>query len=243
MAENGAHVCILGRNRDTLAKAAAMLRGRSLEVTTDVADVTDRIGLRAAIDRVAERHGRLDVVFANAGITGGAGYMTMAGERNLEGAVENIPQERWRSIITSDFSSVLFTMQAAVPHMKRQSTGGRIIVTTSIAALRTNNWVGTPLFAAKAGAAQLVEQAALELVKHNILVNAIAPGAFRTAIGSDRMADSVIRKQYEAGIPLHRIASTDEIKGLALYLASPASSYVTGTQMVIDGGSMTGMAD
>jgi NAD(P)-dependent dehydrogenase (short-subunit alcohol dehydrogenase family) len=89
---------------------------------------------------------------------------------------------------------------------------------------------------AKAGVAHLVRQAAMELGKYNILVNAIAPGPFITNIAGGRLKNPEDRKAFEDLSVLGRIAETKEIKGLALYLASPASSYVTGSQMIIDGG-------
>ena len=137
---------------------------------------------------------------------------------------------------------MFWTIQAAVRHMKPQG-GGRIIVTTSIAALKTEAVVGAPYMAAKAGAAHLVRQAALELARYNILVNAIAPGPFLTNISGGRMHDPAVRRHHERVTPLKRMAAPDEIMGLALFLASPSAKYITGTQMVIDGGATLGFAD
>ena len=100
-----------------------------------------------------------------------------------------------------------------------------------------------PYMPAKAGAAHLVRQAALELAKYNILVNAIAPGPFITNIAGGHMRDPATVAAFARLAPLHRLASTDEIQGLALFLASPAASYVTGSQIVIDGGVLLGLAD
>ncbi len=243
MVDNGARVTILDRDRDALGRAKAALQPRSAHFATDLADVTDRAAVKAAVDRAAERYGRLDVVFANAGISGGPGFLAITGERNPAGAIENIPEGHWRQNLSGNLLSVVYTLQAAIPHMKKQGDGGSIIVTTSLAALKTENFVGSAYVAAKAGAAHLVRQTALELARHNIRVNAIAPGSFLTSIGGGRMHDPVVRRRFENANPMHRMASTEEIKGLALYLASPASGYVTGTQMSIDGGASAGMAD
>jgi len=130
-----------------------------------------------------------------------------------------------------------------VPHMKRGG-GGRIVVTTSIAALKTETVIGTPYPVAKAGAAHLVRQAALELARYNIKVNAMAPGPFLTNIAGGRLQqDPALREHHAGSVPLKRIAGTDEIMGLALFLASPASDYMTGAQVVIDGGATLGFAD
>jgi NAD(P)-dependent dehydrogenase (short-subunit alcohol dehydrogenase family) len=95
---------------------------------------------------------------------------------------------------------------------------------------------------AKAGAAHLVRQAALEFAKYN-RVNAIAPGPFITNIAGGHMRDPEVAKASGSAVPLHRVASTDEIQGAALFLASRASTSVTGAELVIDGGVMLGRAD
>jgi NAD(P)-dependent dehydrogenase (short-subunit alcohol dehydrogenase family) len=130
-------------------------------------------------------------------------------------------------------------LKAAAPHMKRQCAG-RIIVTTSVAAAKTENFIGYPYIAAKAASAHLVRQAALELARFNMTVNAIAPGPFLTTIWGNRMANPVVRRAFESAPLLHRMASLEEIQGLALLLASAASSYITGTQLAIDGGALAG---
>jgi NAD(P)-dependent dehydrogenase (short-subunit alcohol dehydrogenase family) len=123
--------------------------------------------------------------------------------------------------------------------MKRRRSG-KIVVTTSVAAAKSENFVGYPYIAAKAAAAHLVRQVGLELAKYNVQVNAIAPGPFLTTIGGNRMADPVVRRAFESASLLHRMARPEEIQGLALLLASPASSYMTGAQFSIDGGALAG---
>lgn len=242
LAANGARVTLMDRDATRLDAAMADAGGNGPSVRCAVVDVTDRAALDCAFDAAAEAYGRIDVVFANAGIGGGPGFLTLQGQRNSDNAIENLASERWDGNIASNLSSVFWTIQAAVRHMKPQG-GGRIIVTTSIAALKTEAVVGTPYLAAKAGAAHLVRQAALELARYNILVNAIAPGPFLTNISGGRMHDPAVRGHHERVTPLKRMASPDEIMGLALFLASPAASYMTGAQVVIDGGATLGFAD
>ncbi|MCY1309135.1 5-keto-D-gluconate 5-reductase [compost metagenome] len=126
--------------------------------------------------------------------------------------------------------------------MKPQGSG-KIIVTTSIASLCNVAGVGTSYFAAKAAASHLMRQAALELARYNIQVNAIAPGAFATNIANGHVRDPEFRSLLESSNPQHRVADPEEIKGLALLLASGASSFITGTEIVVDGGSLLGPAD
>jgi NAD(P)-dependent dehydrogenase (short-subunit alcohol dehydrogenase family) len=240
LAANGARVTLLDRDAAALAAAAAQLA--PADVRHAVVDVTDHAQIDRAFDAAAGSHGRIDVVFANAGIGGGPGFLTVDGQRNPTGAFEAIADERWGTLLDTNLSAAFWTIQAAVRHMKPRG-GGRIIVTTSIAALKTETNVGTPYMVVKAGLAHLVRQAALELARFNIPVNAIAPGPFATNISDGKMRDPAVRGYFERVTPLKRVAAPDEMMGLALFLASPAASYITGTQMVIDGGATLGFAD
>jgi NAD(P)-dependent dehydrogenase (short-subunit alcohol dehydrogenase family) len=241
MAHNGARVTIMDANANALGQVVERLRGVGRDARGESVDVTDRAALDRAFDGTARHYGRLDVVFANAGIGGGPGFLKLDGERNSDRALEKIPGEVWDKIIAVDLTSVFATLQAAARHMKDR--GGRIIVTTSISAIRTEVFVAAPYVAAKAGAAQLVRQAAHELARYNITVNAIAPGPFVTNISGGRLKDPDVRGPFERFSPMHRIGEPDDVKGLALFLASPAAGLITGAQIVIDGGATLGMAD
>lgn len=242
MAEHGAKVTLMDLNAAGLDAAAAAMRARGCEVRTEVVNVTDRAAMYAAFDRSAAAYGGIDVVFANAGIDAGPGFLTPEGERNEDGALEVLNEAHWDAVIATNLTSVFTTLRAAVRHMKPKRSG-RIIVTTSNVAIINEAIVGTPYMPAKAGAASLVRQAAMELAKYNIHVNAIAPGPFITNIAGGRLRNKADREAFETRVPLHRVAHTDEIKPLALFLASSASSFVTGSQIVIDGGQMLGRVD
>jgi NAD(P)-dependent dehydrogenase (short-subunit alcohol dehydrogenase family) len=243
MADNGARVTLLDKDSQSLDAATRKLAERGGEVRGQTLDVTDRAAVRASVDTAADYYGRLDVVFANVGIDSPPGFLGMTGDRNPDGAFENVSDERWDLVMATNLTSIFSTIKASVPHMKKNAKGGRIIVTTSVAAIRSEAIVGMPYMPAKAGAAHLVRQAALELAKYNILVNAIAPGPFVTNIAGGHMRDPTTVEAFARFSPLGRLASTDEIQGLALYLASPAATYVTGSQIVIDGGVLLGLAD
>jgi NAD(P)-dependent dehydrogenase (short-subunit alcohol dehydrogenase family) len=120
----------------------------------------------------------------------------------------------------------------------KKTGGGRIIVTSSIAAQVNEAIVGTPYMPAKAGVDHFVRQMAMELGTFGILVNCISPGPFMTNIAGGRLKIAADRRAFEAQSLIGRIGDTEDIKGLALYLASPCSSYVTGSRIVIDGGAM-----
>lgn len=237
MAANGADVVLLDINGDQLDAARRDFAARGHAVGAVQVDVTDRAGLVSAIDRIAAEKGRLDVVFANAGISAGPGFLDLDGNRNEAGAIENISAALWDRVIATNLTSVFTTVQAAAPHMKRQK-GGRIVAVSSIAGLRPSAVVGSPYGIAKAGVLLLVKQAALELARFGITVNAICPGPFLTPL-----TPPDLEAAFNRSSPSHRAGHLREIQGLALFLASPASSYVTGTHQVVDGGSMLGRPD
>ena len=239
MADNGARVILTDINAIDLSKEVERLNQSGGDVMGEVLDVTDRAAVKRVFDGIAAREGRLDVVFANAGIDAGPGFLGMDGERTIAGAIEAVSDVVWDKIIATDLTSVFTTIKAAVRHMK-PARSGRIIVTTSVAAIRPEAIVSTPYMPAKAAAAHLVRQAALELAEYNILINAIAPGPFITNIAGGHMRDPAVQKAFAVRTPMHRLANTEEIQGLALFLASPAGRYVTGTQILIDGGVLLG---
>ncbi|MBM3486255.1 MAG: SDR family oxidoreductase [Alphaproteobacteria bacterium] len=230
MAENGARVAMLDVDAGGLETHLARLSKTGAAVEGHVVDVTDGALLKRTIGDVATKHGRLDSVFANAGISAGPGFESEVGH------LEAVDRERWDRVLRINLTSVFETLQAAAGPMKRQKSG-RIVVTSSIAGIGAEAPCGYAYVATKAAVANLVRQAALELARYNVLVNAIAPGPFRTNIGGGQFAkrpDS--EAMWAARTALGRVADPAELKGLALFLASPASSYVTGTVIPIDGG-------
>lgn len=237
MAANGARVCIFDVDAKALDKVVAEMTGEGAEVWGQALDVSDRPAMAAAFDAVANRHGRIDVVFANAGIDAGPGFFSTEGQRIPEGAIDVLDDHHWDRVIEVNLSSVYTTVKHAARHMKKTG-GGRIIVTSSIAAQINEVIVGTPYMPAKAGVDHFVRQMAMELGASGILINCISPGPFMTNIAGGRLKIPADRKAFESQSLIGRIGHTDDIKGLALYLASPCSSYVTGSQIVIDGGSM-----
>lgn len=244
LAEAGARVTLLDLNADGVQREVSRLRDDGAQVRGEVLDVTDRAALDAAFDEAASIYGGLDVVFANAGIDPGPGFTSFTDRtaRLPEHALENYADERWHRVIAVSLDAVFYSIRAAARHMKPRGRG-RIIVTTSISAVRPAPGIGAAYMAAKAGAWQLMRTAALELARYNVLVNAIAPGPFVTNIGDGRMQDPSLQARLAQTVPLKRLASTEEIKGLALLLASPAGGFITGEQIVIDGGASLGAVD
>jgi NAD(P)-dependent dehydrogenase (short-subunit alcohol dehydrogenase family) len=246
LAVNGAKVTLLDIDAARIDAEVTRLTRAGYTARGEVVDVTDHATLDAAIDRAVAAHGKLDVVFANAGIDSGPGFMgAWVGSqrpRNPAGALETYEDARWQKVIDINLTGVFATMRAAARHMKPQRSG-RIIVTTSLAAVKNEAVVGSAYMAAKAGAAHLMRNVALELAAYNITCNAIAPGFFITNIGGGHAHNPDLQKAVSAAVPMHRVGFPRDMAGLALFLASPASDYLTGQQIIIDGGWGLGEAD
>jgi len=246
LAAHGARVTLIDVDGEAVAAQAARLRGDGLDVRGAVADVTDHTALDGAIDEAAELYGRLDVAFANAGIDPGAGFVGAwaGGERPRveEGALERYSDERWDRVLDINLGGVFATARAATRHM-RPRRFGRIVFTTSLAATKVEPAIGSAYMAAKAGARHLMHSVALELAAYGITANAIAPGFFVTNIGGGHAHNPEVQAAVARDIPMHRVGLPDDIKALALFLASPASEYITGQEIVIDGGWGLGIAD
>jgi NAD(P)-dependent dehydrogenase (short-subunit alcohol dehydrogenase family) len=231
MAENGATVVMADLNPITLEQHVGRLKAAGCTVEGVVLDVVDTEALREAIDSAAKRHGRLDALFANAGISAGPGTLLTP-----DGAIDKFDVAAYQRAIDINMTSTLLAMRFAVPHMKRRKSGS-IVVTASIAGIQAEPICGYGYVASKAAVINIVRQAAVELAPFNIRVNSIAPGPFLTNIADGRLKKQPeVVKLFADMVPLGRVASTDEIKGLALLLASPAGSYLTGTVIPIDGG-------
>jgi NAD(P)-dependent dehydrogenase (short-subunit alcohol dehydrogenase family) len=240
MAEAGAKVTLTDIDPVAAEGHAERLRGLGYEARAARLDAADRDATDRAFDDHVAAYGGLDIVFANAGIDAGAGFWDPNGHRNPIGQIDTYDPAKWDRTIAVNLSGVYASIRAAARHMKAQGRGGAIIATSSNAAVICEPIVGMPYMAAKAGVAHMVRHVALELAEYRIRVNAIAPGPFVTNIGGGSLKDPVVREAWDKSVPLGRIAETYQIKPLALYLASDASSYVTGAHMMIDGGMSLG---
>ena len=246
LAAHGARVTLIDVDAEALGAHAARLQGEGLDVRGAVADVTDHPALDRAIDEATSLYGRLDVAFANAGIDPGVGFVAAwAGDtrpRVEEGALERYDDERWNRVIDINLNGVFATVRASARHMRPRGFG-RIIVTTSLAASVVEGAIGSAYLAAKAGARHFMHAVALEFAAYGITANAIAPGFFVTNIGGGHAHNPEVQAAIAKDIPMHRVGRPDDIKALALFLASPASEYITGQEIVIDGGWGLGIAD
>ena len=231
VAEAGADVACVGRNETRVNRAAGMVRSLGRRAVAIRADVSNEDNVKQMVERTVTELGHLDIVFANAGIA--PEYYSP-----LEGDLET-----WQHVINVNLTGVYLTIRESAKIMAPQGRG-KIISTSSIVGI-VGYFEGTwPAYnAAKSGVDNLTKTYAIALAPNNIQVNAIAPGFFRTAIGKGEYIqeepDEETREWFNGQlkrIPLNRFGEPKEIKGLALFLASSASDYVTGSTMVIDGG-------
>jgi len=232
LAESGARVTLADIDAERLEEAAAGLTARGCDVRTARADVTDPESVRALFDGALAAHGGVDVVFANAGIAAVPGYANDGGQE-----LHTVADDVWRRVLAVNLDGVLHTMRAAAGAMKPQGSG-RIVVTASTAGLRADPMVCYGYAASKAAVVNVARQAALELAPHGVHVNVIAPGPIRTRIGGGVTPES--ERRWASLVPLGRMGEPEELKGLALLLASPAASFITGAVITIDGGQLLG---
>jgi NAD(P)-dependent dehydrogenase (short-subunit alcohol dehydrogenase family) len=230
MLDGGATVAITDVSAQRLQSAQRHLAERSGRLEAAPLDVCDHQAVQEFIGDFTARHGALDVMFVNAGIS----RRSDAPDGELD-----LVDDAWRSVIATDLDGAWVTIRTAAAVMRRAGAG-RIVVTCSTAGLRNEPWVPSAYIAAKSALTVLVKQAALDLAPHGVLVNAIAPGPFRTNIGWEGELPRPPRDEsgFVRRVPLGRVGDPSEIKGLALLLASSASSFITGSVITIDGGAM-----
>jgi NAD(P)-dependent dehydrogenase (short-subunit alcohol dehydrogenase family) len=217
----GAKVLITGRNPETLAQAAEHLGAGTVPVQCDISKMVE-IDLLAAA--AADSFPRVDVLFINAG----GGRFT---------PIEQVTEAHWDELMDSNLKGVFFTLQKLLPLVP---DGGSIILTSSIGA-----WKGLPTnsvyAASKAGVRAIGRNAAAELVGRGIRVNVISPGPVETPIiartpGLPPEAIPAMREQMVRDIPMHRMGRPEEVATAAVFLASEESSFITGIDMLVDGG-------
>ncbi|NTA13953.1 SDR family oxidoreductase [Agrobacterium tumefaciens] len=234
--ENGAHVAIIDNHAERLEAETARLTDNGFQVSAHLGDVADE-AIGSIIRSAVEALGGVDIVFANAGVTGGYGPST---GKNEAGLFENIDLGAWHRTLGINLTGVVHTLKQVVPALKEQRSG-RIIVTASIAGLRANPSIGYSYTASKSALVLLIKELALELAPYGVNVNGLAPGPFKTNINDGRFFNAENEAGEAATVPVGRLGEPREIKGLALLLASAASSYITGAVIPIDGGKTAGV--
>jgi len=231
MARQGAQVGVLSHTSAEIARTADEITragGRAVPLTADIASASE---MQRAVDELVRSFGRLDIVFANAGING------------VWAPIDELQPDEWDRTINTNLRGTYLTLHYAVPHLKRAGAGS-IVITASINGTRTFTSAGATAYSStKAAQVAMAQMLALELGQHRIRVNVICPGKIGTEIEENtehRHAEAAeVPAEYpEGNIPLtHGEGGTsDEVAELVLFLASDRSRHITGSPIWIDGG-------
>jgi NAD(P)-dependent dehydrogenase (short-subunit alcohol dehydrogenase family) len=220
-AREGARVVITGRDPSTLARAAESIAGSALAIQCDISDLRQ---IDSLMSEIRAKLARIDVLFVNAGV--GAFI-----------PIESVTEHDWDRLIAINLKGVFFTVQKALPLLPR---GASIVLNSSIG-WKKGIPTGSVYAASKAGVRALGRNFAAELVARGIRVNVVSPGPIETPIigrtaGLTPELIPELRKQMVANTPMKRMGEPEEVARAALFLASDEASFVTGIDMLVDGG-------
>ena len=224
LADAGASIVIAARRLENCEMACREITERTGNPTFPCScDITDRSRVAALVDDVIKEFGHIDILVNNSG-TGGS-----------EKPILKMTDQDWNSVIDTNLKGVFTLSQAVVGKMVERNTGGKIINVASIGSLI--GWPNMSAYcASKGGCLQLTKSMALEWARYDIQVNAILPGYFETPMNREFFATEAGAKAIKGSIPMKRIAQIEEMRGVAILLASKASSFMTGSAVVVDGG-------
>jgi NAD(P)-dependent dehydrogenase (short-subunit alcohol dehydrogenase family) len=223
---SGATVVLSSDDANEGETAAAEMRRQGLAASSIACDVTSRREITDLVGATLDVHERIDVLVCNAGVAPHSGPIASATDAD------------WDRTMTVNLRSVLWLIELVMPGMAERRDGSVIIV-SSIAGLRGNKSIG--LYGiSKAGNAQLARNLAVEWGPSNVRVNAISPGVIETRFAGPMLDDAAIRARRIALTPLRRVGQPREIAGVALLLASSAGAFITGQNLVVDGGTTIG---
>jgi NAD(P)-dependent dehydrogenase (short-subunit alcohol dehydrogenase family) len=235
LAAEGARVACVSRTREELDRLVAEIEAAGGRAMTVVADVSKADQVEKAVQQTVDAWGRLDIVFANAGVNG------------VWAPLEELKPEEWERTVAINLNGTFFTVKYAAPHLKKQ--GGSVIVCASINGTRVFSNTGASAYASsKAGQVAFTKMVAMELARHRVRVNAICPGAIDTQIsdnteqrGTEKLGLPV--EFPEGNHPLEgKPGSSEQVARLVLFLASDASDHISGTEIWVDGAeSLIGM--
>ncbi|WP_158750488.1 SDR family NAD(P)-dependent oxidoreductase [Acidobacterium sp. S8] len=221
LADAGADVVASARRKEQVEETAAAIEAKGRRTLRVPSDVSDRASLENLLAQTVEQFGKVDILINCAGKIKRAPTLTF-------------PEDEWQSIIDTNLTGTLRACQIFGRHMLDRGYG-RIINIASLNTFVAFSEVAA-YAASKAAVASLTRSLAVEWSRHGVVVNAIAPGVFRTALNAELLDSTPRGKELLMRTPMGRFGKTEEVVGAAIYLASDAASYVTGQVLVVDGG-------
>ena len=221
LAEAGAAVAVVARNRELLEKVRGGITRRGGKAYAFPADVTDEAAVAALAHEVRAQAGPVDILINNAGM-------------NLRKPLEEFTLEEWRRVMQTNVESAFLCSRAFLPGMKERKFG-RIVNLTSIMA-HVALADRTAYCASKSALLGMTKALALELAPFSVTVNGISPGPFATEMNTVLMQDPARNAEFVSRIPMGRWGKVEDIGALAVFLCSDAASFITGTDILIDGG-------
>jgi NAD(P)-dependent dehydrogenase (short-subunit alcohol dehydrogenase family) len=224
LADAGADIVIAARRFKKCEQACQSIAARTGTKTLPVrCDISDPAQIDALVSRVMAQFGQIDILVNNSGVGGS------------EKPILKMDEKDWDQVIDINLKGVFMLSKAVAAKMVARAHGGKIINVASIGGLI--GWPNMSAYcASKGGCLQLTKVMALEWARHNIQVNAILPGYFETPMNKDFFSSDAGLSVIKTSIPVRRIAQINEIRGVAILLASQASCFMTGSTLVIDGG-------
>jgi len=221
LAQAGARIALVARNEEKLKEAAEAVRGVGGEAAVFQADVAEEAQVVSLVKQVGEAFGPVQILINNAGI-------------NIRKAVIDFSLAEWRQVMDTNLTSVFLMCRAFVPQMKGKGYG-RILNLTSI--MSHVSLPGRSVYSAsKTGLLGFTRALALELAPEKITVNGISPGPFATEMNTPLMQNPALNQEFISKIPLARWGKVEEVGALAVYLCSEDAGFITGTDILIDGG-------
>jgi NAD(P)-dependent dehydrogenase (short-subunit alcohol dehydrogenase family) len=221
LAEAGADVVPTSRRRDQVEVAANEVQDRGRRSLRIVSDVTDRTSLEQLLNSVVDSCGKVDILVNAAG-------------RTKRGPTLEFTENDWNDIFETNLTGTLRACQVFGRHMVERRYG-RIINIASLGSLVSLYEVAA-YAASKSGVASLTKSLAIEWAPYGVCVNAIVPGVFRTALNEKLLDETARGREFLMRTPMKRFGRPEELAGAAIYLASDAASFVTGTILIVDGG-------
>ena len=221
LARAGADVAVCGRNRADLERVSDAIRGLGRDSDGFVLDVLSKPAVHEGVDRILERFGRIDILVNNAGV-------------NFRAPVLAFPEESWDLIINTNLKGYFLVAQAVAPGMLDQGYGKIINMSSIMGAVALPNLLAYA--SSKGGVDQMTKVMALEWAKQGVRVNAIGPTYFETELVAQLRNDPERFNFINERTPMGRWGYPREIEGIVIFLAAPASDFITGQTIYIDGG-------